>query len=215
MKPLELHEEMRPQTLDDVVGQDKAVAVIRELHAANRIGGRAYFISGKSGTGKTTLANIIAGFIADPYYVLEYVGRRVTPSVLDDMMQTARLYSLGKGGRAFIINEAHGLSQPIIEQFLGWIDNSNVPRHVVIIFTTTRDGQEELFDVKTDAAPLLARCKRLELTCQGLAKAFASRIVAKMAERGREIDMASAVRLVNAHGANFRSIWQALDTGAW
>ena len=53
----QLAEQYRPRTFADVVGQDKALAKIRTL-ARRGLAGRAYWISGQSGTGKSlTQAN--------------------------------------------------------------------------------------------------------------------------------------------------------------
>jgi DNA polymerase III gamma/tau subunit len=51
---MQLTEQYRPQTLDDVVGQDKIIQRIRGL-AKRGLAGRAYWLSGQSGTGKTRL----------------------------------------------------------------------------------------------------------------------------------------------------------------
>ncbi len=61
---MKLFEQHRPKTLDAVLGQGKAVKTIERL-LERGIGGRALWISGASGTGKTTLARIIADHIAD------------------------------------------------------------------------------------------------------------------------------------------------------
>ena len=47
---MQLTERYRPQTWGDVAGQDKAVARLRAL-AKRGLGGRAYWLSGQSGTG--------------------------------------------------------------------------------------------------------------------------------------------------------------------
>ena len=65
-----LHEQYRPSTFADVVGQDKAIARFRTV--ANRgIGGRCFWITGKSGTGKTTIARLVARELADPFCIEE------------------------------------------------------------------------------------------------------------------------------------------------
>ena len=52
---MNLYEKYRPQTFEEVLGQDKAVAKIRRI-IDRGWGGQAFWISGASGTGKTTLA---------------------------------------------------------------------------------------------------------------------------------------------------------------
>ena len=63
---MQLHEEYRPKQWSEVVGQDKAIEKI-ETVAKRGIGGRAFFLSGQSGTGKTTIAYLIAQEIADEF----------------------------------------------------------------------------------------------------------------------------------------------------
>src|SRR5262249_4680832 len=63
-----LTEQYRPKTWQDVVGQDK---VVNRLLALRRRGlaGRAYWLSGPSGTGKTTIARLIAAEVAEEFCV--------------------------------------------------------------------------------------------------------------------------------------------------
>src|SRR3954447_17285380 len=59
-----LTEQYQPRTWADVVGQDKIVQRVQAL-AKRGLAGRAYWISGQSGTGKTTIARLIAQEVAD------------------------------------------------------------------------------------------------------------------------------------------------------
>ncbi len=69
-----LTEQYRPKTWADVVGQDKAIARIQAL-AKRGLAGRAFWIAGASGTGKTTIARILAREVADDWYVEETEAR--------------------------------------------------------------------------------------------------------------------------------------------
>ena len=63
---MQLTERYRPQTWADVAGQDKVVSRIRAL-AKRGLAGRAYWLSGQSGTGKTTIARLIAAEVASEW----------------------------------------------------------------------------------------------------------------------------------------------------
>ena len=122
MKTTTLFEKYRPTTFEQVLGQDKAVNKVKLL--LNRgWGGRAWWLSGASGTGKTTIAKIIASHGADDFYITEYDSAdSMTVSELDRLERDMTFLAPGKGGRAFIINEAHGLRKPIIRRLLGLLE---------------------------------------------------------------------------------------------
>ena len=150
---MQLYEKYRPNTFDDVLGQTKAVKVIKRL-IQNGSGGRCFWISGASGTGKTTIAKIIASQGADDFYITEYDSTdSITAAEVDRLEQDMCYLAPGKGGRAYIINEAHGLRKAIIRCLLGLLER--IPEHCCIIFTTTKEGEAGLFEDQIDASPLL------------------------------------------------------------
>ena len=166
-----LFEKYRPTTFDEVLGQEKAVKKIKLLLARNW-GGRAWWVSGASGAGKTSIAQIIAAQGADGLYVREFDSAdQLSTSEIDKIEQDMHYFAPGKGGRAYIVNEAHGLRKAIIRRLLGLLER--IPNHVCIIFTTTKQGESKLFDDQIDANPLLSRCIKNELNNQGQTKAFA------------------------------------------
>lgn len=59
---MELYEKVRPKDWDGVVGQDRAVRLIRGVIDRNggTPGGKAFWLAGPTGMGKTTIAKIIA-----------------------------------------------------------------------------------------------------------------------------------------------------------
>lgn len=207
----QLHEQYRPRVWAEVIGQDKVLARIDALRRRG-LGGRSYWIAGASGTGKTTIAKLLAAEIADDFGIEELDAKDCTPVLLKSIERSMHMRPLGGRGRAVIVNEAHGLCAPAIRQLLVMLER--LPSHVAWIFTTTRAGQEALFDDCIDAHPLLSRCTVLSLTTQGLAKAFAARAKAiAQAEGldGRPIE--AYVRLVQDHHNNFRAVLQEIEAG--
>ena len=201
-----------PSTFGEVLGQDKAIKKIHLLLARNW-GSRAWWISGASGTGKTTIAQIIAAQGADDLYITEFDSAdQLSVSEIDKIEQDMHFFAPGKGGRAFIVNEAHGLRQTIIRRLLGLLER--IPDHVCIIFTTTKQGESKLFDDQIDANPLLSRCAKIELTNQGLAKVFAEhcREIATKEDLNSK-PIASYVRLAKNCKNNYRQMLMTIESG--
>ncbi len=208
---MKLFEQYRPKALDDVLGQDKAVKTIKRL-IERGIGGRALWISGASGTGKTTLAKIIAGSIADDIYIQEFdCADQLTVAALDKI-ESDMMYRGFGSGKAYIINESHGLRKQSIRRLLGLLER--IPDYCVFIFTTTKQGQEKLFEDQIDANPLLSRCIEIQLTNQGLAKTFAEHcrnIATAENLNGKPIE--SYVKLAQKCKNNCRQMLQEIEAG--
>src|SRR5713101_5104161 len=77
-QPKPLVERSRPTTWNQVVGQEKAVATLQRFARAGQLGGRNYWMSGKSGQGKTTLARLIASDLAEPWNIQEMDAAELT-----------------------------------------------------------------------------------------------------------------------------------------
>jgi replication-associated recombination protein RarA len=204
----------RPKTWTEVVAQDAAVTRLTRLRDTRGLSGRCYWITGQSGTGKTTIAHLIAHEIADPACVEEIDAGPLTPADVVDLERTASVYGMGaKQGRVWIINEAHGLRKATVRQLL--VTMERLPAHCAIIFTTTNEGAAALFEGVEDANPLVSRCLPVPLARRDLAKAFAARAEEIATAEGLNGGKTPAqwLRLVQDHGNNFRSVLQAIDAG--
>lgn len=211
---MNLSERYRPSSWPEVIGQNKAVENILRIRDTSGLGGRAWFISGKSGQGKSTLGKLIANEIADPFFVEQYNGDEVSVDTIRHIEKTMRLYGAGQGGktgRAYLIEECHGLRKSVVRQLLVLLEN--LPKHIVIVFTTTIDGMN-MFEEGIDANPLLSRCIEIPLAQRGLAEVFAAR--ASEIAKAENLDgrpLTEYVRLANNCGGNFRMMLSKIESG--
>ena len=128
MQPLA--ERLRPQTLDDYIGQKHLVgegAVIRRMIEQKRIS--SFILWGPPGVGKTTLANIIAKTLDVPFFTLSAVtsGVKDVREVIEKAKASSFFGNVRGGVSAILfIDEIHRFSKSQQDSLLGAVEQGTV-----------------------------------------------------------------------------------------
>lgn len=204
-------EKYRPRTLADFIASPDVLTAVH-YWIARGLGGLAFWIAGPTGTGKTTLARILAAQVADPMNTEEFDSAdQLTNSELHRVANGLHCTGFGRGGRAVIVNEAHGLSRSAVRQLLGVTEP--IPSHATWIFTTTHHGQANLID-GIDGQPLIDRCKQIPLNAADLGPAFQVRFLEIAAAEGFDVSPFLAAELLRKNKYSLRAALEWLGTPA-
>ncbi|MBQ6208552.1 MAG: replication-associated recombination protein A [Prevotella sp.] len=144
-----LAERMRPNTLDEYVGQRHLVgegAVLRKMIDAGRIS--SFILWGPPGVGKTTLAQIIANKLETPFYTLSAVTSGVK-DVRDVIDRAKNNRFFNAHSPILFIDEIHRFSKSQQDSLLGAVERGVV----TLIGATTENPSFEVI------RPLLSRCQ--------------------------------------------------------
>lgn len=165
-----LPDKYRPDCFDRFVGNEKALRRLSGVLGRADFDGGAFWISGSSGIGKTTLAELIAARFAAPSEIARLNGDSCSVDAVQTLGDSFGYFPMAGTWKAAIVNEAQAMTAKAVQAWLTMLDP--LASHRLVIFTTT-DESEEIFGAYD--APFMRRCKRVRLTNQGLAQAFAER----------------------------------------
>lgn len=137
-----LHTTKRPKTFDEVIGQDDIVRSLKRVVKEGRA--HAFIFTGPSGTGKTTLARILAGSISGSTNHANIVEIDAATNSGADAMRVvvAQSFYQGMGGspvKAIIVDECHRLSTAAWTILLKPVEEP--PKHVYWMFCSTEPGK--------------------------------------------------------------------------
>ncbi|MBR4995058.1 MAG: replication-associated recombination protein A [Alistipes sp.] len=144
-----LAERLRPQTIDEYIGQTHLVGpdgVFRKFLSTGNV--PSFILWGPPGVGKTTLAKLVANSLKRPFYTLSAVTSGVKE--VREVIESARRQSLFQQSTAFLfIDEIHRFNKSQQDSLLGAVEQGIV----TLIGATTENPSFEVI------SPLLSRCQ--------------------------------------------------------
>lgn len=174
MAYLALYRKWRPQSFAEVIGQDSIRQTLQNSLKSGRIS-HAYLFSGPRGTGKTTIARLLAKGLdcaqgptdspcgecsecraianGSSLNVIEVDGASNRGiDEIRELREQVRLAPVGAKYKVYIIDEVHMLTTEAFNALLKTLEEP--PSHVVFIFATT--------DLHKVPATILSRCQRYD-----------------------------------------------------
>ncbi|WP_420385311.1 replication-associated recombination protein A [Roseivirga sp.] len=194
-----LAERIRPQSLDDLIGQEHLVGengVLRRAIKAGKV--PSMILWGPPGVGKTTIANIIANSVEAPFFTLSAISSGVKE--VREVIQRARFQS----NTILFIDEIHRFNKSQQDALLGAVEKGDI----TLIGATTENPS---FEVNS---ALLSRSQ--VYTLKSLSKEDLLRLVELALQKDeflskRQVELKETQALFNISGGDARKLLNLLD----
>lgn len=194
-----LAERIRPQTIDDLIGQEHLVGKNGVLRRAIESGSiPSMILWGPPGVGKTTIANIIANAVKAPFISLSAISSGVKE--IREVIQRAKFQS----NTILFIDEIHRFNKGQQDALLGAVEKGDI----TLIGATTENPS---FEVNS---ALLSRSQ--VYTLKALSKEDLERLVALALEKDeilnkKKVTLKETQALFSISGGDARKLLNLLD----
>ena len=131
-----LYRTYRPSKWSEVIGQDHIVSALRDSTEAKHIS-HAYLFSGSRGTGKTSVARILANSLEtndEDIYEIDAASNRGIDDIRE-LREHVSVSPFSSAYKVYIIDEVHMLSKDAWNALLKTLEEP--PKHVIFILATT------------------------------------------------------------------------------
>ena len=199
-----LAERLRPQTLDDYIGQEHLVGkngVFRRFMETGNV--PSFILWGPPGVGKTTLARLVANTLQRPFYTLSAVAAGVKD--VREAIDSARKQQFFNTPSPFLfIDEIHRFNKSQQDSLLGAVEQGVI----TLIGATTENPSFEVI------SPLLSRCQVYVLNPMNDAElqTLLDRAVSTDSElKERGVEVVETEALFRFSGGDARKLLNILD----
>lgn len=189
MSYVALYRKYRPQKFEEVVGQEQAVELLTSAIKQKKIS-HAYLFCGGRGTGKTTVARIVARDIGcndEDIIEIDAASNRGIDEIRE-LREAVRTAPFSSPYKVYIIDEAHMLTKEAANALLKTLEEP--PSHVVFILATT--------DPEKLPHTIVSRCQKVIFKNPD-ADTLSAQLVHVANAEGFDLQSDSA-RLVAVHG---------------
>jgi len=194
-----LAERLRPETLDQYIGQEHLIAkgaILRNAIENNKIPSMIFW--GPPGVGKTSLANIMAKQLDRPFYVLSAIQAGVKD--VREVFEKARMFP----GSILFIDEIHRFNKAQQDALLGAVERGII----TLIGATTENPSFEVI------SPLLSRCQVYilkSLDVEHLDALIDKALDYIRVEKGRTIVVKEREAFYRVSGGDARKLYNAIE----
>lgn len=186
---LALYRKYRPQAFSDVVGQEQAIELLTNAIKQKKIS-HAYLFCGGRGTGKTTVARIVARDIGcnnEDIIEIDAASNRGIDEIRE-LREAVRTAPFSSPYKVYIIDEAHMLTKEAANALLKTLEEP--PSHVVFILATT--------DPEKLPATIVSRCQKVVFK-NPTHEVLSGRLIHVAGTEGFDLSSDTA-RLIAVHG---------------